>query len=48
MGSALPKYIGFANFERLFTKDRIFIESLLNNLKWLLIFITVPTTIGLA
>jgi multiple sugar transport system permease protein len=47
-GISTPKYIGLANFERLFTKDRIFIESLLNNLKWLLIFITVPTTIGLA
>ena len=47
-GISTPKYIGFANFERLFTKDRTFIESLLNNLKWLLIFITVPTTIGLA
>lgn len=46
-GISTPKYIGFVNFERLFTKDRIFIESLLNNLKWLLIFITVPTTIGL-
>jgi multiple sugar transport system permease protein len=47
-GVSTPKYIGFANFERLFTKDRVFIESLLNNLKWLLIFITIPTTIGLA
>lgn len=46
-GISDPKYIGFANFERLFTKDRIFIESLMNNLKWLLIFITIPTTLGL-
>lgn len=47
-GVSAPKFIGIANFERLFTKDRIFIESLLNNLKWLLVFITIPTTLGLA
>lgn len=47
-GISTPKLIGFANFERLFTKDRIFIESLLNNLKWLLVFITIPTTLGLS
>ena len=47
-GISTPKLIGFANFERLFTQDRIFVESLLNNLKWLLVFITIPTTLGLS
>lgn len=42
-----PKFIGFANFERLFTKDRGFVESLVNNLRWLIVFITIPTTLGL-
>lgn len=42
-----PNFVGLANFERLFTKDRMFIESLWNNLRWLLVFILVPTTVGL-
>jgi multiple sugar transport system permease protein len=46
-GISAPKLIGFSNYQRLFTRDRIFIESLLNNLKWLLVFIAIPTTLGL-
>lgn len=46
-GISAPRLIGFANFKRLFTQDKIFIEALLNNLKWLLVFITIPTTLGL-
>jgi multiple sugar transport system permease protein len=46
-GVSAPKYIGFANYIRLFTKDKLFIESLGNNLRWLLVFITIPTTLGL-
>jgi ABC-type sugar transport system permease subunit len=46
-GISAPKLIGFANYRRLFTQDRTFIEALLNNLKWLLVFITIPTTLGL-
>lgn len=42
-----PEYLGLANYIRLFTRDKLFIESLGNNLRWLLIFITVPTTLGL-
>ncbi|MFZ4827895.1 MAG: carbohydrate ABC transporter permease [Phototrophicaceae bacterium] len=41
-----PRFVGFANFERLFS-DRDFHLSLQNNLRWLLIFITVPTVAGL-
>ncbi len=36
----------FRNYERLF-RDRDFQESLTNNFRWLIIFITVPTSIGL-
>ncbi len=43
-----PKFIGFHNYIYLFTKDRNFTESLINNLRWLIVFITVPTTAGLA
>jgi multiple sugar transport system permease protein len=42
-----PKFVGLANFERLFTKDRTFTEALVNNLRWSIVFITVPTTMGL-
>lgn len=41
-----PRFIGFANFERLFS-DRDFHLSLQNNVRWLLVFITVPTVAGL-
>ncbi|MBI9043901.1 MAG: sugar ABC transporter permease [Anaerolineaceae bacterium] len=42
-----PVFIGLANFKRLFTHDKTFIEALINNLRWLVIFITVPTAVGL-
>jgi len=43
-----PRYIGLRNYVYLFTRDRNFTESLVNNLRWLVVFITVPTTLGLA
>ncbi|MCX7707083.1 MAG: sugar ABC transporter permease [Anaerolineae bacterium] len=46
-GVSTASWVGLANFQRLFTKDALFIESLINNLRWLLLFITVPTTLGL-
>jgi len=46
-GVSAPGFIGFANFQRLFTRDRNFTEALVNNIRWLLIFISVPTTLGL-
>lgn len=42
-----PNFVGLRNFVYLFTKDRNFTESLTNNLRWLIVFITVPTTAGL-
>ena len=45
-GVSTPKYIGFRNYEILF-KQNSFKESLGNNVRWLVIFITVPTTMGL-
>lgn len=44
--SANPTFIGLANYERLF-KDRTFHEAFANNIRWLLVFITVPTLGGL-
>lgn len=46
-GISAPIYVGLKNFTRLF-KDATFIEALINNLRWLIIFITVPTVSGLA
>jgi multiple sugar transport system permease protein len=46
-GISTPNFIGFENFVRLFQRDRTFTEALSNNLRWLVVFITVPTTLGL-
>lgn len=46
-GVSTPGYVGLSNFERLFSIDRTFREALVNNVRWLAIFITVPTTMGL-
>ena len=45
-GISQMRFIGFDNFERLF-RDRDFQISFTNNVRWLVIFITVPTTAGL-
>lgn len=45
-GVSDPKYIGFRNYDILFHQSA-FTESLYNNLRWLVAFITVPTTLGL-
>jgi ABC-type sugar transport system permease subunit len=47
------KYIGLANFEKLFGSlgkrlPSAFEYSLVNNLKWLVVFITIPVGVGLA
>ncbi len=46
-GVSSPNYIGLRNFEDLFD-DHSFTEALGNNVRWLVVFITVPTTLGLA
>ena len=46
-GLSKPIVIGFGNFTLLFD-DPVFIKSLLNNIKWLIIFILLPVTLGLA
>ncbi|MFN8528499.1 MAG: sugar ABC transporter permease [Anaerolineae bacterium] len=42
-----PATLSFSNYNRLFA-DRDFAISFGNNVKWMLVFLTVPTTIGLA
>jgi ABC-type sugar transport system permease subunit len=39
-------FVGFANFERLFSEEP-FRKSIVNNILWILVFITIPTTLGL-
>jgi ABC-type sugar transport system permease subunit len=46
-GVSSPHFIGFRNYVRLFD-DPIFYTALLNNVKWLVSFITVPVVAGLA
>lgn len=42
-----PQWIGLHNYTRLF-QDPLFKQSLINNFIWLVVFITIPTTAGLA
>src|SRR4051794_18684543 len=44
--SPTPEFIGLQNFNELFADD-IFWQALFNNVKWTLIFITIPIIIGL-
>lgn len=50
-GLGQPEFIGLANYQRLFgigrRADRDFQMALINNARWLVVFITVPTTMGL-
>ena len=46
-GLAEIHWIGFDNYRLLFT-DHTFMVSLLNNIKWLFIFIVIPVVLGLA
>lgn len=46
-GMGASKYIGLDNFREIFTADPIVKTAVINNLKWLLIFITVPIFFGL-
>jgi multiple sugar transport system permease protein len=45
-GISTPDFINLRNYERLF-RDPVFKISLLNNLKWIVSFITVPVVAGL-
>ena len=46
-GFSAPTFVGFENYLRLFTNDRDFTLALVNNIRWLAVFITVPTASGL-
>lgn len=46
-GISAPKWVGLSNYEYLIFHDPNFIESLTNNIRWLLVFITIPTSCGL-
>ncbi len=45
-GLGTPKWVGLANFQRMLT-DRVYRIAFTNNVKWTLIFLTVPITMGL-
>ncbi len=46
-GIGAAKYVGLANFIEMFTEDNALVQALINNLKWTLIFVTVPIAVGL-
>lgn len=46
-GISSPHFIGLANYTRLLD-DSVFYISLINNLKWLVSFVTIPVVMGLA
>ena len=46
-GIGKPKYIGLDNFRQIFTEDYVILRAFLNNIRWTLIFITVPIVLSL-
>src|SRR6266849_1710661 len=40
------KWIGFQNFEAIF-RDKVFWQALSDNIRWMLLFLTIPVIIGL-
>lgn len=46
-GLSSPAVIGWRNYQKLF-RDPVFYTSLINNLKWMVSFITIPLVAGLA
>src|SRR5580692_7509683 len=45
-GLSTPTWVGLDNFRAIFA-DPVFFSALLNNIKWTLIFLTVPMAMGL-
>lgn len=45
-GINVPEFVGFANYYRAFFEDKDFFYALLNNLKWIVFFLTVPIITG--
>lgn len=45
-GLGEPEFIGFNNFIEIFTKDSIVVTAVWNNIKWTLIFLTIPIILG--
>ena len=46
-GLSKATFIGFDNFRLLFD-DSVFVTSLINNVKWLVIFLLIPVVLGLS
>lgn len=47
-GLSDPTFVGLENFRLLFFEDDVFMTSLLNNVKWLIIFLVIPVILGLS
>jgi multiple sugar transport system permease protein len=46
-GVTPARWVGLVNFQRLLLSDPVFAEAVINNLRWLLVFVTGPTVLGL-
>ncbi len=46
-GFTFGKFIGLANYHTLFTNDGTVLPAMLNNVKWTIIFLTIPIGLGL-
>ena len=46
-GFTFGKYIGLANYKTVFTNDDTVMLALMNNIKWTVIFLTIPIALGL-
>lgn len=45
-GASMPSFVGLDNFHTIFT-DAVFFSTLINNIKWTAIFLTIPMVMGL-
>ena len=45
-GASTPAFVGLDNFRTIFT-DPVFFSALFNNIKWTVIFLTIPIAMGL-
>src|SRR5207302_6007557 len=46
-GLSAPNFIGLENFRYMLTEDQIFKTAFTNNIKWTVLFLTVPVALGL-
>ena len=46
-GLRTPRFVGLANFQELLWQDQVFWNAFVNNLRWTVVFVTLPVLFGL-